>query len=180
MTGVIIMLRKENKRKILEVFFDFPTKQFHLRQLSRMTGIAITSVRNYIDELLKEDLIMKITEGIYPSFKANRDEELFRFDKKLNMAERINSSGLISYLDDVCMPDSIILFGSASRGEDLEESDVDLFVQSKEYKIDLKKFEKKLNRKISVFFEKDFAKLNKELKNNILNGIKLFGYLKVF
>lgn len=171
---------KENKKKILELFFDFPTKQFQLRQISRKTKIAITSVRKYVNDLINEKVVIKITGGIYPSFKANREGEIFRFYKKLNIIERLKSSGLISYVDDSCMPNSIILFGSVSRGEDIENSDIDLFIQSKEIKLNLSKFEKKLNRKINLFFEKDFLRLNKELKNNILNGVILEGYLKVF
>ena len=43
-----------------------------------------------------------------------------------------------------------------------------------------KLFEKKLNRKINIFFSDNFNKLSKELRNNIINGIILKGYLKVF
>lgn len=57
---------------------------------------------------------------------------------------------------------------------------MDLFVISKEEKLDLNKFEKKLNKEINIFFSEDFDKLSKELKNNIINGIILKGYLKVF
>jgi predicted nucleotidyltransferase len=78
------------------------------------------------------------------------------------------------------MPDSIILFGSASKGEDLKESDIDLFVLSNKEKLDLEKFEKKINRKINIMFSSNFSSLSKELKNNIINGVILGGYLKVF
>ena len=173
---------KNNKKKILELFFDYPLEQFHLRQISRKTGIAVTSVKNYLGELIKEKLIIKIDKGIYPSFKADRDNDngIFKFHKTLSVTERIRSSGLLDYIWDNCYPDSIILYGSASRGEDIEGSDIDLFVGSKEKKLDLKKFEKKLNREIHFFFEKDFSRLSKELRNNIANGIKLRGYLKIF
>ena len=173
---------KENKRKVLELFFDNPTEQFHLRQISRKTGIAVTSVRIYLDEFLKKKVIIKISKGIYPSFLANRDadDSKFKFYKKLNLLDRLDGSGLLDYIEDNCMPNSIILFGSASLGEDIEHSDIDLFVESNEKKLNLDKFERELNRKINLFFEKNFSKLNKELKNNILNGVKLRGYLKIF
>ena len=78
------------------------------------------------------------------------------------------------------MPDTIVLFGSASKGEDIQTSDVDIYVQSSEKKINLETYEKHLNRKINLFFEENFLKLSKELKNNIINGIKLSGYLKIY
>ena len=78
------------------------------------------------------------------------------------------------------MPQVIILFGSASKGEDLKESDIDLFIQSKEVKINLKPYENKLNKKINIFFNENFNNLSEELKDNIINGTILKGYLKVF
>ena len=40
--------------------------------------------------------------------------------------------------------------------------------------------EKIFSRKITPFFEENFPRLSNELKNNILNGIVLKGYIKVF
>lgn len=114
------------------------------------------------------------------TFKANRDDELFRLYKKYDFILRVKQSGLLDYIYDSCIPEVIILFGSASKGEDIEESDIDLFVQAKDKKINVEKYEKLLNRKISLFFEENFSKLNNELKNNILNGIILRGYIKAF
>ncbi len=171
---------KESKKRILEIFFDFPMGSFYLRQISRKSKIAVTSTKAYLNELLKEDFIVLVNEGIYPSFKANRDNELFKFYKKLNIIERLETSGLLNYLWNNCLPNSIILFGSASKGEDINKSDIDLFIQSKSKKLELEKYEKLLNRTINPFFEPNFSRLNKELKNNIINGIKLRGYIEVF
>jgi predicted nucleotidyltransferase len=78
------------------------------------------------------------------------------------------------------MPQSIILFGSAAKGEDIGQSDIDLFIESKEISISLEKFEKPLKRKISILFKENFRDLSKELKNNIVNGIKLYGFLRAY
>lgn len=91
----------------------------------------------------------------------------------------MNEIGLLDYLSENLMPDCIILFGSASKGEDMKDSDIDLFIQSKEKKVKLDKFEKKLNRKINIFYCERYEDLSKELKNNIINGIILKGYLRV-
>ena len=66
------------------------------------------------------------------------------------------------------------------KGDDIENSDIDIFVQAKEKGLNLVEYEKTLNRKISLFFKENFSKLNAELKNNIINGIVLKGYLKMF
>lgn len=174
------MLQKYTRYNILQVFFDFPRKNFQMREISRMTKISHPSVINHLRELVKENLIIKEKKGIYPTFKANRDNDVFRIHKKLDLILRITQINLLDFIYDSCTPNVIILFGSSSRGEDIEESDIDLFIQAKEKKFNLERYEKKLNRKINLFFEENFSRLSSELKNNILNGAVLKGYIKVF
>ena len=66
-------------------------------------------------------------------------------------------SNLIKYIQEKLMPKSIVLFGSYSRGEDLEESDIDLFVECKKENIDVSGFERKLKRRIQMHFNSDFS-----------------------
>ncbi|MEK6940833.1 MAG: ArsR family transcriptional regulator [Nanoarchaeota archaeon] len=174
------MIQKYTRYKILLEFFDYPTKDFHMREISRRTKITQPSVINHLNALIKEGLIIKEKKDIYPTYRSNRDNELFRLYKKTNIMLRLKQSGLLDFLNDSCQPDTIVLFGSSSNGDDIEESDIDLFIQSPEKKFNLSSYEKKLNRKISLFFEKNFSRLSSELKNNIINGMILKGYLKVF
>mgnify|MGYP001561566817 CR=1 FL=1 len=179
-----MILQRENRYKILKIFFDDPLPKgigFQLREISRKVNIAPTSVKNYLLELEKEKLIIKTKHRIYgyPVYYANRDNENFKFYKKVDNILMIQESGFLEYLLTECMPNVIILFGSASRGEDLKESDIDIFLECEKTKLSLKRYEKILNRKVNLFFGK-FNKLSKELKNNILNGTILKGYLKVF
>ena len=151
-----------------------------MREISRLTKISGPSVINHLKALVEEGLIIRVEEGIYPSYIANRDSELFKLYKKHDLVLSISESGFLKFLKDKLFTDTIVLFGSASRGEDIEKSDIDIFVLAKEKKIDLKKYEKVLDREINLFFSQDFTKLSHELKNNILNGVKLDGYLKVY
>lgn len=184
-TKLLHMLQKDNRYKILEVFLDNPSPKgigFQLREISRKVGVAPPSVKRYLDELEKEGLIVRKKHRIhgYPVYYSNRDDEEFKFLKRIDTIMKIKESGLMNHITENFMPDTIILFGSSSKGEDLEDSDIDLFVLSEKEKIDLSKFEKKLNRKINIFFSNNFNKISKELKNNIINGTILKGYLKVF
>jgi len=174
------MIQKYSRYRILQEFFDFPRKDFQIREISRRIKLAQPSVINHLKALLKENFIIKEKKGIYPTFKANRDNEMFKIYKKTDLILKIKHSGLLDYLYDSCLPNAIILFGSASKGEDIEESDIDIFIQSPNKKMLLEKYEKLLKRKLSLFFEENFSKLNNELKNNILNGIILKGYIKIF
>ncbi len=179
------MLQKYNKWKVLKVFFENPNPKgagLQLREIGRITNLATTSVKRYLDELANEKLIIKSRHRIhaYPVYFANMDSENFRFLKKIDTIMTLKDSGLIEYLENKCMPDVIILFGSASRGEDTIESDIDLYLLCKERKLDMQEFEKKTKRKISLIFSENINKLSNELKNNIINGTILKGYLKVF
>ena len=162
----------------MELFFDEPVKQFQLRGISRITGIAVTSVKNYLHELEKEKLIQKIKGNIYESYVANLDNRMFKVYKQQNMIIKIHATGLIDYLEDKLHPKTIILFGSVRKGEYTKTSDIDIFIQGKENTINLNKFEKSLKHTINLFFEESFNNLSDELFNNIINGIKLSGYLK--
>jgi len=179
------MLQKDNRYKILRIFFEDPSPKgigFQLREIGRKVDVAPASVKKYLDELEKEGLIIETKHRIYgyPVYYANRENENFKLLKRLDIVIWIKESGLLDYISDTVMPDAIVLFGSAAHGEDIKDSDIDLFVLSKKDKIKLDRFEKKLNRKINIFFSEDVNRLSKELRNNIINGIILKGYLKVF
>tara|TARA_B100000315_G_scaffold239141_1_gene257627 strand:- start:1765 stop:2289 length:525 start_codon:yes stop_codon:yes gene_type:complete len=174
------MIQKYSRYRILEVFFREPRKIFHIRAISRMVKLAQPSVTLHLKELEKENLIIKTSEGLYGGYKANRENEMFRLLKQQNTVLILNNSGCIKYLAEKIMPQSIILFGSAAKGEDIGQSDIDLFIESKEISISLEKFEKPLKRKISILFKENFRDLSKELKNNIVNGIKLYGFLRAY
>ena len=174
------MIQNYVRWRILQEFFNYPRKEFHIRELCRRVKLGQPSVTNHINALLKEGFLLKERKDIYPTIKAHRDDEQFKRYKRFNTILQLQKTGLMDSLYDQTMPDVIVLFGSASKGEDVEESDIDIFLQAKEKKLGLEKYEKLLNRKISLFFEENFSKLNPELKNNILNGIIIKGYLKVF
>ena len=96
------------------------------------------------------------------------------------------SSFLIQKIKDKSIINNIILFGSVAREEADIGSDIDIFILSNEKKeLNLKEYEKKLETEIQIFLhtKKEFEnmkKSNKGLLNNILNGIKLSGFLEVF
>jgi len=143
-----------------------------------MLKLGIPSVRNHVKKLEKCGFVKKAKEGIYASYISTRNEK-FKIYKRNDILLRIQESGLLYFLQDTFVPDAIVLFGSASRGEDVESSDIDLFLVAKEKEVNLKKFEETLKRKINLHFEERVSDIPKELLNNLINGIVVYGYLKV-
>ncbi|MEK6933058.1 MAG: nucleotidyltransferase domain-containing protein [Nanoarchaeota archaeon] len=172
------MLQNNNSYRVLELFFKFPRKDFQLRQVSRLTKIALPSTKKYLENLVKNKLILENKETLYKSYDANIENKDFRLYKKISTLLKLKE--FIEELEEKINPDVIILYGSTSRGEDMENSDIDIFVMGKEKSIDLEKFERELNRKIHLIFEDNIKNLSEEFLNNLINGIILYGYLKVF
>lgn len=172
------MLQDYNRYKLLKIFLDNPTESFRLRELSRLSKISPLSVSNYLKEFEKEGLIKKYIKREVPFYQAIRDTPNFILYKKLSIIYELNHSGLIDYLWESLSPSAIILYGSFSKGDSIENSDIDLFIIGKETKIDLEKYQKLFGREIHLLFKQEPKKIPKELKNNLINGIVLKGYFE--
>lgn len=174
------MIKKSNKDKILSFFLEQSTRGFGLRELERLSGLGLPSVRNYVAELQEENLIKPKKIQRITLYYANRECEDYKRLKICHNISNIYDSGLIDFINKELSYPTVILFGSAAKGEDTEESDTDLYIESPEKKINLTKFEKKLG-KIQIFMHSSIKDIkNFHLVNNIINGIVLQGFLEVF
>lgn len=165
------------QERLKELFFEHPSQTFYLREIARVTGLPKTTVSRLLEELLKERLILRKKARPFDRYSANTENPLYTFYKKYHILEKLHRSGLIDYLTEKTNPKAILLFGSCAKGEYNEKSDIDLFVQASSIPLNLKKF--KLKHEINLFFEPDLSKLSAELRNNILNGILLYGVIRV-
>ena len=178
------MLQNCTILKVSRVFFSQPTKQHYLKEISITSGIAHTSVKRELEVLKKEEIIKEIVERKgsrkFPVFSANMESSRYKKYKQLNNIIHLYESGLVEYIRDKIMPSAIVLFGSYLKGDDIEDSDIDIFIESTEQKIDIMQYEKILGRKIQLHFIADFNRYPKELRSNIANGLVLQGHLEVY
>jgi predicted nucleotidyltransferase len=166
----------ENKKKILRVFFDNPTKRFYIREIARFTKLNPNTVLNVLAILGKENLIKKEKMKHIVEVTANIDEK-FKDEKRIDNLTKLYDSGIIDYLTKEFHPLAISVIGSYSTGEDIERSDIDIVVISKEEKeVDLSKFEKFFSRKIHLITA-GYKSISEEFYLNLINGIVLYGYL---
>jgi len=103
-------------------------------------------------------------------------------EKKLYNLKILFESQLIEYLKIEFNNPGIILFGSFAKGEDIEKSDIDLYLETPSKKqVNLEKYEKKLDREIQIIQNKGLKEIsNIHLANNIINGVILNGFIEVF
>jgi len=164
------MIRKRSKERIKEYFLQNPTIKLRVRQIERETKTALPSVTRYVKELEVETILKRQDISGVIFFSADRSSQKFILEKKLFNIKQIYDSGLRNYLVKEYSNAPIILFGSYSKGEDLENSDIDLYVESlRKDSINLQKFEKKLGRKVQIFRYKNIKEIkNENLANNIV------------
>jgi len=170
---------KSNAYKILELFIEFPTKDFSARGIARQLKLSHATILKYIAYLEKLRFIKKKESTLYPTYFANTESQKYKFYKRNWLVFKINKSGLIDYIQKETLPSSIVLFGSGAKATITEKSDIDIFVEANETKLNLSKYEKKLHRKINLLFEQNINNLSKELRNNIINGVILYGFIKI-
>ena len=172
-------LFKNNTYKILELFIEFPTKDFSVRGIARNLKLSHATILKYIADLEKLSLIKKKEATLYPTYFAHSESQKYKFYKRNWLIFKITESGIIDYIQKETLPSTVILFGSGAKATFTEKSDIDIFVEANETKLDLTKYEKKLNHKINLLFEQNINNLSKELRNNIINGVVLYGFTKI-
>jgi len=174
----------EPKLTILKPFFEDPNKQFSIRQLSRILKINHTTIRQHLNKMVKEEILSLKKEGVYSFYRITLSKKTLNLKLYYNL-EKIRTSHIIEEIEKVYDFPIIVLFGSYSSATDSIESDVDMCIVSNiEKGFPIERYEKILNRKISLhkFTKNSFVKakrLNKELINNICNGIVLSGELEI-
>jgi len=176
------MKTKNIQQKIREFFFVNPNSKLRVREIERKLNLPLPSVIRYCKELEKENILTMIKTGNVSFYTADKTSNKFITQKKLYNINSLYISDLIDFLRKELSNPTIIVFGSYSKGEDIETSDIDLYIETHSNKnIDLENYEKKLSRNIQVFKHKNIKEIkNLNLSNNIVNGIILNGYLEVF
>ena len=168
------MIQKYSDLRVLEVFFKEPMTMHFIRELSRKINLSAPSVKIIVDRLIQSGLIKLRKSKPFDGYVANRENDSFFFYKKafnLWSLEKVKDS-IVNSLH----PKAIVLFGSYSRGEDIESSDIDILIISNVKKeLKLSSIEKELKRSVNIMIVKDLKELDQLIVNKIHNGIVIYG-----
>ena len=176
------MKNKNIKQIIIDYFFINPTAKLRVREMERILKLPLPSIIRYCRELEKEKILSIIKTGSVMFYTADRTSEKYLLEKRLYNIKTMYESGTVEYIKRELSNPAIVLFGSYAKGEDTEESDIDMYLETLSKRdLNLKKFEKTLKRKIQIFRHKNLKEIqNPHLENNIINGILLNGFVEVF
>jgi predicted nucleotidyltransferase len=164
------------EQKILKTIFENPTTKFHLLELARQTGLHPNTAINTLKKLEKKDLVIQEKKKYIKEIYANKNNPEFNIEKKIFNLKQIYASGILNLIIENFKPESVSLIGSYSRGEDIEDSDVDMVVISREkyFHVNLEKIEKIIKRKIHLIIT-NYKEISEEFYINLINGIVIYG-----
>ena len=162
----------------LEPFIKDNYARINVREYAKKINVSPPSSSKILKNFEKEGLLKSEKDKLSINFYANKKNSLFINLQRAFYMQYFRKIGLIGYIEDKLLNPVIIMFGSFANAEIGPNSDVDIaiFCSSKK-ELEMKEFEKKLDREIQIFMfkNKDEAMKNEELFNNILNGFIISG-----
>ncbi len=179
-----ILFFRESSFKVAELIFNYPNRTFHIRKLAKETRQSTTAVVSAVRDLNKFKIVKLDKTDLTTNIKADTESDAYMFYKKIFNLYRLERYLIIEKLKETFQAETIVLFGSFAKGEDIEESDIDILIitnrkEKKGFSDFLEICEKGLNRKINLHILPSLQNSSKEFKNAVANGIVLHGYLKV-
>lgn len=178
--------KSEAYQKILNFFFSFPNKEIGLNELVKKTKISKTNANKIVHQIVKEGFLKKEIIGNSWRISSNFNHGYNKTKKILYNLDLIYESGIVEkILREILNSKTIILFGSYRKGDDDEQSDIDIAIEvvdGKPLRIEklgiIKKFGYRKNIEVNLhIFSRNKIDIN--LFSNIANGIVLDGFLEV-
>jgi len=148
-----------------------PHSEHHIRELGRLIGISAPTVIENLRELKKKKIVKTRKVGRSILVSAELNDNFIHLKKWINVLLLVDS-GLVDKISEKA-PQSVILFGSYSRGEDHEKSDIDIAVDE-DYSLDFTEYEKALERNIQIHA---IYELRKSVIKNLRQGVLLEGVM---
>src|SRR3989344_2184436 len=172
--------------KVMCWFFSYPTQEISLNDLVELVNISKTTAKKVVNRLLKEEFLARDILCRMWRIKCNQKHPFNMTRKIAYNLQLIYESGIIDgILNSISNPRSMILFGSYRKGDDTENSDIDIAVETlddEEVKIEnegiIPSLGYRKDVKVNILkFSRNKIDLN--LFTNIANGIVLYGLLEV-
>lgn len=160
----------------LKPFFEDCYRRINVREYAKIMHISPPTASKILASYHAENLLIKSIYKNYILFYANKESKRFIDFSRVYWYGKLRL--LVAFMDRKLAGATIILFGSLSKAEAKLDSDVDLAIIGAKRKLDVTVFEKKVKRKIQLFWFDSIKEMKThELANNIINGYVLKGRL---
>ncbi|MFP4402750.1 MAG: nucleotidyltransferase domain-containing protein [Nanoarchaeota archaeon] len=169
--------------KIYKVFFELQEPKLYYNQIKEHSKLSHSSLQNSIEKLKKSNIIEEEKTKSNTFYKIN-DKKLFalkfseiaitKFNKlKSNIKTPLNN--FLKHLPEEIY--TIILFGSASRGEEIKDSDIDLLIISnKKQNLSKNKKEAEITSKYPISLFQATTSQFKQNKDDVIIQARKTGF----
>ncbi len=113
-----------NAQRILSFLAQNPGKELLGSEIQRATSISRAGVYIALRELNKHGVVRRTKRGKFMLYAIEHDDATVKQFKILNSV--VSLKPLLSALKPLAA--QVVLYGSAARGEDTSDSDIDLFI----------------------------------------------------
>jgi len=172
---------KSKEKKVMKMFFENPTREWHFEEILKETKIARSKAGGWLKKFIRNGLVKRIKKkGKMPYYISNYNSLEYKNKKKMFALNRLYESGFLNHLSSLKKTKTVIIFGSFIRSDWYKNSDVDVFIYGDPEGLKIAKYELKLCRGIQLFIcknKKNLAKLNEGLIRNIIKGNLIKGNL---
>jgi len=166
------------REELLALYFINQNKKYYLRELERILNFSVGNIRRELIKLESTGLFLSENKGNLLYYYLNQSYPLFKELKSIIF----KTSGVPRMLHNVLEKfddiDRAFIYGSFAKGEEREDSDIDLLiigeVDEDNLIEEIGKLERKLQREInySIYEKEDFNKKKKEGNFFILDILK--------
>lgn len=122
------LFTSKSRVKILELLLLNPTREFHLREISRLTGVSPPYVKREIGNLMVLGLVLRRSQGNLVLLRLNRGSVIAEELKRIFLKTESFGRFIRDSLGEVGEIKFALIYGSFARGEEAEASDIDLLV----------------------------------------------------
>ena len=162
----------------LSPFFEDCYRRINVREYAKLASISPPTASKVLDSYYSESLLSKEKFRNYIMFCANKDSSHFIDLSRIYWSIKLKE--IMDIMEKSLAAPTVVLFGSLSKAEAKADSDIDLAVFAHKKNLDIGEFEKKLKRKVEIFWFTSLKDIkNMELANNIINGYILKGHLSL-
>jgi len=158
-------------------FFEDCYIEFGVREYSRIIGVSPPTASVLLKGFEKQGFLKSRLDRGNLLFSINSESLVLRNISCIYWQNKL--ANVLDFIEEDSFSFGVVLFGSLSKLETKLDSDIDLVVFSKHKKeLDFSRFEKKLKRKIQVFYFESFDKVSENLVSSVLNGFVLRGKIE--
>ena len=141
---------ESKEEHVLGLFYN-SSKHWHFEEILRKAKISRPQLARWLKKFEKEGLIKRIKpKGKMPHYVQDFDSVHFQQRKMLFARKQLTESGLLSHLASLPKAKAVIVFGSFTRPDWYEGSDIDVFIYGNGEAFEQGKYELKLKREIQV------------------------------